>query len=615
MQQHDMYQITFTVNFLALFVALWLGLYLVSRSPRSFIAWLTALTLWSVGGLFINVLLALNPPPVAAEGIWWHKLLFPFWASSTIHQGASAWLQGWSLGPSVVFWHHATMLMRPGKMNAWRWSRVIAGYAIGIAGAILQYQAKIFTAVKGGDPLYVNSLSAGPYYQIFLMAILVLTGLSAYNLLRSALVASTNIARRQLQTLATASLVTVMIGPVSLVSTGLNLFPVPMVVMSTLAAIYVVMIGYGVARYSAVVEGRTITRDILYSFILTTFITGVYLIAARILVSAYGAPRVVTIIIPVFAIYTHSLINIGHRLMDRVFYQKETRRLRANLQRLSRLAGESEVLKENLDLPLGELCNSVRATYGLIFIFDGEWARLLSDFKWRGQPIHIPAQAFFADDMTRLNAGQFQAPLDEAALLAPLYAEAKQVGALILGQPANGIHYASEDTDRLLYPTDQIAEALFLHSRNVEHLKQVEQIVDASPVAAAAKSSVAVEAVDYALRNISDFTYLADSPLAELTIVRKKLAGEKTTYIERGKAVQAVVLEALQQMMPSPQVPPEPLPREWYPYVILHDAYVDEIQNRDIMKKLYISEGTFNRTRRTAISSLARALAEMENSA
>ena len=34
---------------------------------------------------------------------------------------------------------------------------------------------------------------------------------------------------------------------------------------------------------------------------------------------------------------------------------------------------------------------------------------------------------------------------------------------------------------------------------------------------------------------------------------------------------------------------------------------------RDIMSKLYISEGTFNRTRRVAITSLARALIEMEN--
>ena len=34
----------------------------------------------------------------------------------------------------------------------------------------------------------------------------------------------------------------------------------------------------------------------------------------------------------------------------------------------------------------------------------------------------------------------------------------------------------------------------------------------------------------------------------------------------------------------------------------------------NIMLKLYISEGTFNRTRRMAIRSLARALGEMETS-
>jgi hypothetical protein len=34
--------------------------------------------------------------------------------------------------------------------------------------------------------------------------------------------------------------------------------------------------------------------------------------------------------------------------------------------------------------------------------------------------------------------------------------------------------------------------------------------------------------------------------------------------------------------------------------------------NREIMSRLYISEGTFNRTRRAAIRSVARMLEEME---
>jgi hypothetical protein len=123
-----------------------------------------------------------------------------------------------------------------------------------------------------------------------------------------------------------------------------------------------------------------------------------------------------------------------------------------------------------------------------------------------------------------------------------------------------------------------------------------------------------VDTIDLALRNLFDYAYLADSQLAELEIVRRQLGGEKKTHIERGKVVQAVILEALDKLRPGPEIPPEPVPREWYPYIILHDAYVAGIQNRDIMSKLYISEGTFNRTRRNAIRSLARVLAEMEHS-
>ena len=84
------------------------------------------------------------------------------------------------------------------------------------------------------------------------------------------------------------------------------------------------------------------------------------------------------------------------------------------------------------------------------------------------------------------------------------------------------------------------------------------------------------------------------------------------THIERGKAVQEVLIKAIEKLRPLSPILRDPPPREWYPYLILYDAYLEEIPNRDIMSKLYISEGTFNRTRRAAIRSVARALGEME---
>ncbi len=609
----DLYSFTFIINFLALVIAVWLGLYLVTRSPRLPVAWLTALTLWSLGGLFLNILLALNPPPVLAYRPSGLRFIFPFWPSGTFEHGASAWLQGWSVAPSIIFWHHATMLMRPGKMNPWRWTRVIAGYVVGIAAMEVQAFTQILFSVEGGDPLYLNSLRAGPLYSIFGAALIAFIVFSVINLARSAYVAPTETARRQLETLASATVLSGLLVPVSLVSSGLDLFPMPMVVMSLVLGIFVSMVGYGVARYSALVQGRTIARDFFYNLAFIGFITVLYLLASRLLVRAYQAPAVIVILIPMLAVLTHSSMSIGYRLIDTFFFRKDTRRLRSNLRRLTRLAGEGGSLQENLDATLTTLCVSVRATYGLIFAFEGESARLLSDFKWRGLPIEVPARTLFADDVTHLDAGRFPKPLDEAALLMPLYADSKQVGALVLGQPANGVKYAEDDVERVLHPADRLADVIHTEQMKAEYIARLSDVAEEHrEQTQQAAMSIPVDAVENALRNLYDYAHLADTPLAELDLVKKKLAGNKT-HLERGKIVHAVLLEALEEMRPGREVPRDPPPREWYPYLILRDAYLEEISNRDIMLKLYISEGTFNRTRRAAVRSLARALTEMEH--
>src|SRR3989304_2680810 len=90
-------QITLTVNIIALAAPLWLGPFLVPRGPRSPFAWLTGLTLWSAAGLFMNVLLALNPPPEPADLPAWVGFLAPFWTSTPLRGGR--WVQGRVGGP------------------------------------------------------------------------------------------------------------------------------------------------------------------------------------------------------------------------------------------------------------------------------------------------------------------------------------------------------------------------------------------------------------------------------------------------------------------------------------------------------------------------------------
>jgi len=110
--------------------------------------------------------------------------------------------------------------------------------------------------------------------------------------------------------------------------------------------------------------------------------------------------------------------------------------------------------------------------------------------------------------------------------------------------------------------------------------------------------------VEDALRNLSDVITLGQSPLAdELKVIGK-------THIDRGKALRQQLMDAINALRPEGTRPRETLSREWENYVILHDAYIEGVQNREVMMRLYISEGTFNRSRRKALRGVARYLLE-----
>ena len=79
-----LYSLTVIINFVFLVVAVWLGVYVVTRSPRSLVAWLTGLTLWSIAGLFLNLLLALTPLPCLENSPGWAQLVLPFWPAVTL---------------------------------------------------------------------------------------------------------------------------------------------------------------------------------------------------------------------------------------------------------------------------------------------------------------------------------------------------------------------------------------------------------------------------------------------------------------------------------------------------------------------------------------------------
>jgi len=593
---------------MALVMTVWLGWYVITRSPRSLLSWLTSLTLWSVGGLFLNTILALNPLPPPTNSPAWLRAFFPFWPLEAFESGWSGWLQGWQVVPAIIFWHHATMLIRPGGMNGWRWTRVIFGYGIAIAGIWILVDKPLVFADVSGNPLYLNTLKPGPLYVPFLLFLLLFTIFCLINISRSFWATPVEMARRQLIIMAIATVIAGLTAPAAFIA-AVFAFPVPRIIYTVLLSVAVALIGYGVARYSALMDGRTIRRDFLYNATAIGFVIAIYSIVTWGSVKIFEIPPAVFVFVIMLAITTHILVDAARHTLDSVFYRKENRQIRANLRMLVDQVGEQD-LGENISLALDAICNSVRATYGLVLLFDENRLDPLASYNFQKDLLCHPADSFTVDDIIHLEPNQYASPLDQASLLIPLFVDTAQIGVLILGRPANGTNYSREDIELLLYPSDRLSEIIYNARRETEYIRQLAQMSQLNR----RKDTVPAKEVEDALRNIYDFAYLGDSPLAKLDLVGNRLSPDSgITHIDRGKVVNQVLTEAVEKLRPDTEIPSGPPPREWYFYLVLFQAYMENQLNRDIMSRLYISEGTFNRTRRAAIRSVARVLGEMEN--
>lgn len=584
-------QITFIINYAIFILVVWLGLYIVLHNPRYPVSWLTTLTLWSLAFLFLHFLAETIPV-----------------LTGSIPMGTSPWVQGFSVAPALAFWHHTTMLLRPKRLNPWRVIRIASGYAVAILAVIAQTFQLIWITPPDCPPL-LNCRTAGPLFPLFIVAYCVFMLACVINLVRSSRATPAALIRKQLITLVYATLVAGFTVPTMLIGMLVTL-PVPMMVNSLLLALTIAVIGFGVARFSALMEDRTIYKDFFYNLVLVALITAIYIPVSLLLSKNSAAPTQILVIVPILAIFTHALVNPAYRLIDRVLLRRETTRLRVGLQRLSRLALEADSFPENLQHALELICRSIHATYGVAVIHEKGSFQLLASYQFHGSSNQFEWGFFQADDIKHLDQDVLPSPFGEAALLVPLYQESEQFGAVVLGRPENGLRFALEDVEKIINPVDLVGEAIIY---NQYRSSQISRVIELSKVHSPAREGlIPVVAMENALRNLHNFSDLADSPLANLALVRSRLTGKSVTHLDRGKALYEVILEAVIKLAPAGIQPADAPPREWFPFIILQGAYIDGLPNRDIMLNLYISEGTFNRTRRAAVRSVARALGEME---
>jgi hypothetical protein len=385
---------------------------------------------------------------------------------------------------------------------------------------------------------------------------------------------------------------------------------IPAVVQNILLLLLLLAFGYAVARHQAFIERRTTLHDFPISGIAVVGLAGLYALLAD--QHNFSRPEVADI--AVLAILTHSSIDLVREFLERVLHRGEGE-LRLQLRQLARTLGDNNNLSNTLRDGLAILCQRLNAQGAFVALKrDGHYVVAASI---NSRPNGALVEVADSDDLAPPGPNLAH----EIDWLAPAFAGTEQLGVIGL-RPARSARsrYSEAELDLLAEAADWVGllattsreqRAAQAHLANLAaeaQSREVDLQTGTEDLLATIEQDPApefVELVEDALRNLADYTVLGHSPLAQ------RLKAPGVTHVERGKAVRERLIQALETLRPSGQRPAEPMPPEWQGYIVLHDAYLDDVPNREIMARLYISQGTFNRRRRRALRAVARNLLEI----
>jgi hypothetical protein len=311
------------------------------------------------------------------------------------------------------------------------------------------------------------------------------------------------------------------------------------------------------------------------------------------------------------------VIAVGLYDLTREFLERQRMRNEGQLRKQMRHIegdGSAMAIKSRLQEGLDLLCKTLEAPGGFVAIRQGGEFLVMADRSSVGVGSVLSADDAACEDVSHPKAGQLSA----LAWLAPSFEGQMQVAVVGIEKSQSRMEYSKGNLVLLAEVADQIGTIVSLSNLQAQPISETSSSSEPHVNEAELKSvtgimldSISVQTddefirmVEDALRHLPDTVSLGQSQLAEKIIVKSE------SQIERGKQLQVLLTSSIEAFRPAEKRPPEPLPRVWYNHAVLHDAYVEGVPNREIMARLYISEGTFNRTRRNAIRGLARMLVE-----
>ena len=572
--------LTLITNFLCMVVSLWFAIYLLARSPA-------------------------NPLTFRADVALLAVALYYYYAYTEMVRPDSETeiLRSLALLIALIATHDLThYLLYPAQRRKLYWAA--RGIVLGGVVAIIL----LFTLPSGPscDPLYVCPTQPGILWMaidIFKVLIFVAILFNLWLIKKS---------REWLQngifyTGVLLGISTLFYGVVGTVlHLGLPRFIPNLVMLASLSLLL-----YSVARNHDLVNQRVSPYDLPITLLAIGVIIGIYtLIAVR-----NGLTPMGTLFLAVLVIFTHSAYDFVRNFLERLF-QRQEHQMRKELRRLGQDRSSDTALLHYLRRGLAILCHNLNAPYGLIALRNGNRYEVIVSLH------SLPVGSKFSGVEIALKEDVQPTGIlkGNSFWFVPAQAGQEEVAVIGIGQRKSKAPLSEEDFYWLEDIAEEIGWMIFSHRRNrleaaaataepfVKEASEPEDILEGEELfsrLAYKPDPDLVRSIEEGFRNLNDYSKLGKSQLAAM------LGIQAQDHIERGKQVQHKLVEILEKLRPPGEPPAEPLPREWYAYTILHEAYVKESLSREIMAKLYISEGTYFRLRRNALRGITRALLEM----
>jgi len=371
-----------------------------------------------------------------------------------------------------------------------------------------------------------------------------------------------------------------------------------------------VIFSYVIARHQVLVERRTTLQDFPISGLAIGLLGLVYVVVA------WGVSRsaAVVALVLALAVLTHATYDLVRGLLEGLLYRSDGG-LRQQLRRLAHDVGSAGANEARLQAGLNMLCETVRASGGFIALAEAGALHVAASLHSLAVSTPLPLEVLPAGDV-----GAPAAPLDgQVTWLAPVYVGEAAVGVVGLGARAQFGKYSEDDLTLLVETADWVSRVAPAQSHQQEMRDTLKSIAAELPTGETELQNAAEDLraalktappdkvfreVEEALRHLADYAWLGESPLVE----RLGVSGE--THVARGKALRQRLEAAIEGLRPPGPPPKEPWPREWYGHAAVHLAYVEDVPNREIMARLYVTETTFARIRKKSVRAVAKSVME-----